>query len=96
MFSSNMEVLVNGSATLNFKVGRGLHQGDIMSPFLFLLVTEGLAGLMVNVTQLGEFQAFKVNEKVKFELMKFVDDTILVDEGSWRKLWNIKTVMCGF
>lgn len=46
VFNSSMFALVNGSPTADFNVARGLCQGDSLSPFLFLLVTGGLSGLM--------------------------------------------------
>lgn len=42
VFNSSMSILVNGSPSRDFKVERGLRQGDPQSPFLFTLVTEGL------------------------------------------------------
>jgi mannosylglycoprotein endo-beta-mannosidase len=46
IFTSSMSVLINGSPIDDFNVGRGLRQGDPLSPFLFLIAVEGLAGLM--------------------------------------------------
>ncbi|XP_058783793.1 uncharacterized protein LOC131658524 [Vicia villosa] len=41
VFNSSMLVLVNGSPTKVFDVHKGLRQGDLLSPFLFVLVAEG-------------------------------------------------------
>jgi len=46
--SSSVSVLVNGSPTREFIPTRGLRQGDPITPFLFLVVVESLAGLVRN------------------------------------------------
>ncbi|MCI14026.1 RNA-directed DNA polymerase (Reverse transcriptase) [Trifolium medium] len=45
VFAGNMSILVNGSATEEINIQRGLKQGDPLAPFLFLLVAEGLGGI---------------------------------------------------
>lgn len=67
-----------------------------MSPFLFLLVLEGLVGLIKNSIQLDEFQAFKVYENLYFEMLQFIDDTLILGEGCLKNLWSIKAILCGF
>lgn len=43
---SNLVVFVNGYPTQEISIQRGLKQGDPLLPFLFLLVVEGLSGLL--------------------------------------------------
>lgn len=43
--SARVSVLVNGSPSEEFGMGRGLRQGDSLAPFLFLIVAEGLNGI---------------------------------------------------
>ncbi|XP_058762006.1 uncharacterized protein LOC131635401 [Vicia villosa] len=69
VFSSWMSVLVNGSATRDFKVDRGLRQGDPLSPFLFVLAAEGLAGLVNKVLFAGEYCGYKMGRECVVDLL---------------------------
>ncbi|MCH91218.1 LINE-1 reverse transcriptase like, partial [Trifolium medium] len=54
IFDSLMSILINGSPTEDFKVERGLRQGDPLSPLLFLIVAEGLAGMMRRAVRIDD------------------------------------------
>jgi hypothetical protein len=87
---------VNGSPTEDFTVGKGLRQGDPLSPFLFLIVAEGLTGLMGKAVDNGVFNGYKVGNNLLFHTLQFADDTIIMGEGNWQNLWTIKTVLRSF
>ncbi|MCI30864.1 LINE-1 reverse transcriptase like, partial [Trifolium medium] len=80
VFQSSMSVLVNGNPTEDFKVGKGLRQGDPLSPFLFLIVAEGLTCLMRRAVDNNIFQGYKVSNNITFHTLQFADDTIIVGE----------------
>lgn len=90
VFKSLMSILVNGTTTSEFRVKRGLIKGDPLSPYIFLLVGEGLEKLVKNATNLGNFQCYHFNEDIHFALLRFADDAILISGGSWNNLWILK------
>ncbi|XP_058747152.1 uncharacterized protein LOC131640339 [Vicia villosa] len=71
-----MSVLINGSTTKDFFVEKGLRQGDPLSPFLFVLVTEVLTALMKKAISIGDFRAFKINDNVESNIFG-----VIVGEG---------------
>lgn len=60
--TSSVSILVNGSPMREFKVGRGLCQGDLLSPFLFHIVAEGLNVMFREVVQQGLYKGYQVGE----------------------------------
>ncbi|KAK2652364.1 hypothetical protein Ddye_012220 [Dipteronia dyeriana] len=57
--------LVNDSVCGYLKPSRGLRQGDLLSPYLFLICVEGLSQLIIKTKMSGDIAGFrKANERV--------------------------------
>ena len=92
--SATVSVLVNGSPTKEFKPSRGLRQGDPMAPFLFLIVAQGLAGLVKEATRKNLLSGIKVGgKKVDVYLLQFADDTLFVCESKVQNIMCIKAIL---
>ncbi|GKV49607.1 hypothetical protein SLEP1_g56348 [Rubroshorea leprosula] len=60
--TTEVSVLLNGSTTRQFKMQRGLRQGDPLSPFLFLIIAEGLNGIIKSAISHGLFEGITVGQ----------------------------------
>ncbi|GJV78901.1 RNA-directed DNA polymerase, eukaryota, reverse transcriptase zinc-binding domain protein [Tanacetum coccineum] len=58
--SSRASVLINASPTSKFSIQRGLRQGDPLSPFLFILVMEGLHCAISNAVNSSLIRGVKI------------------------------------
>ena len=56
--SATLSVLVNNNPTNEFPLEMGLRQGDPFSPFLFILVVEGLDALMFAMIENGPLKGY--------------------------------------
>lgn len=89
-----MSVLVNGSPTKEFSVGRGLQQGDPLSPFLFLIAAKGLSIMFKEAQTLGIFSGHLFPTRgLCISHLQFADDTLLVGEISYQNVWVIKSLL---
>jgi len=79
--SSSLEMLINVSPSHLFCASRGLWQGCPISPFLFLLVVEGLSKLVCATRDSSELKGVKVSLLKKLVHLLFVDDVFLFKEG---------------
>ncbi|GKV34438.1 hypothetical protein SLEP1_g42813 [Rubroshorea leprosula] len=95
--SSSVSVLINGSPTNQFPVSKGIRQGDPLSPFLFLIVAEGLNGLVSSAVEKQLYKGVAVgNEGVSVSHLQFADDTIFFGEASEDNIGVIKSIMRTF
>lgn len=94
----SFSVLINGRPRGKFKGSNGLRPGDPLSPFLFILVADGLGRLMEKAKLKGIFKGF-VAGKVKIEVLhlQFVDDTLFFakpDASNLMSLVRLLDIFC--
>ncbi|KAL0014160.1 hypothetical protein SO802_001229 [Lithocarpus litseifolius] len=76
--SVTYSILVNGEPRGLIHPSRGLRQGDPLSPFLFLLCTEGLHGLISKAASNGDIHGFSLCKRgPKLTHLFFADDCLL-------------------
>ncbi|GLU16530.1 hypothetical protein SLE2022_329610 [Rubroshorea leprosula] len=93
--TARVSVLVNGSPTEEFAMGKGLRQGDPLSPFLFLMVAEGLHGLVKKAEEEGLLQGIMVgNNGLAISLLQFADDTVILANSE--SIFTVKTILRWF
>ncbi|KAG8499231.1 hypothetical protein CXB51_005735 [Gossypium anomalum] len=75
-------VVLNGVPGMVFTPRRGLRQGDPLSPFLFLLCSEGLSTLLRLATEEGVLKGIKASRRVpQISHLLFADDCVLFGEA---------------
>ncbi|GKB61265.1 hypothetical protein Tco_0917451, partial [Tanacetum coccineum] len=81
---SKGSIIINGSPTDEFQFGRGLKQGDPLSPFLFLLIMESLHISFQRVVDAGMFQ-------LSVDVGVFVNLIAHVSFKYWRSLREVNS-----
>ncbi|GJR38800.1 RNA-directed DNA polymerase, eukaryota [Tanacetum coccineum] len=83
-------VLVNGSLTNEFKIKRGLRQGDPLSPFLFIIAMEGLHMLIENAMNVSRIKGIEIDGSgIVLSHLFYADDVIFIGEWSEENVSNI-------
>ena len=71
-------ILINGAPTSIIRPTRGIRQGEPLSPFLFLLCTEGLHGLITQSTLRGDIHGFSMSRRSpSLTHLLFANDSLL-------------------
>lgn len=87
-------ILLNGKPEGFFEVSRGLRQGDPLSPFLFIIMSEAL-GRSLDVSQrsnrLTGIQIIGGVEPCTHQ--QFVDDSIILGKGQLKEAKEIKNIL---
>ena len=76
-------ILLNGSHWGNIEVGKGLRQGDLLYPYLFIMVAKVLGCSFTKLVSIGYVKGIKHATSVEAKVLKqFVDDMFLFRESS--------------
>ena len=77
--SVSFRVLLNDTPTCPFVPSRGLRQGDLLSPFLFVICIEGFSTLLRKATKDGMIKRLKIGrEAPEMTHLFFADDSLLL------------------
>ncbi|XP_072060145.1 uncharacterized mitochondrial protein AtMg01250-like [Arachis hypogaea] len=76
--SASIFIMVNGAPSKPFKMERGLRQGDLLSPFLFVLVVDALNRMIGEAVRNRRIAPLLVGrDNIELSYLQFADDTIL-------------------
>lgn len=77
--SATYSILINGEPLGDIVPSRGLRQGDPLSPYLFLLRTKGLHGLMKKAAAMGDLRGVSLcRNGPKLTHLLFADNSIIL------------------
>jgi len=88
------KVRVNQRETDCFIPTRGLRQGDPLSPYLFLLVSEGLSSMLKGAESRGELQGVTVcREAPAVSHLLFADDSLILMQADKKNAEVLKNIL---
>ena len=83
--STNFYILINVEATNCISSDRGLRKGCPLSPFLFIMVMEGLSLCLGKRLLEGNLPSIKVSRLIIILHLLFVDDVLIMSNASLTK-----------
>ncbi|XP_071713547.1 uncharacterized protein [Rutidosis leptorrhynchoides] len=81
--SATKSILINGSPTQEFNIGRGVRQGDPLSHFLFILAAEGLNILTKAAVDHGLFKGVKIGVGVSSDEIEALANRMRCQAGKF-------------
>lgn len=94
--SPRFSISINGELAGFFKGNKSLHQGDSISPYLFIIVMEVLSKLLEQAVDEGKFRLHPKCSSPKLTHLLFADDLLVYSDGSRHYLTGISLVMNEF
>lgn len=92
--SVNFSILLNGEPKGSFAPQRGLRQGDPLSSYLFLLITEGLSSLLQDANARGTISGIKCTPaSSQVSHLLFADDCLIFCRADEINCVNLKRLL---
>ncbi|KAM2566578.1 hypothetical protein TB1_009061 [Malus domestica] len=92
--STSFSFIINGTPTGFIMLERGLRQGDPLSPYLFLLCTEGLSMLIRNGLERGAINGYRVSPAgTPITHLFFADDYVLFGKATTEETLGILNIL---
>ena len=80
-----------------FTSSRGIHQGDPLSPLLFVIVMEALSRMIDKASGVGLLSGFSVgreaSDPMRISHLLFADDTLIFCEASPNNLIDLRAIL---
>ena len=90
-------ILINGSPAGLFTSNCGIHQGNPVSPFLFILVTDVLSRLFLQKEVEGSLQGIKIARNYPpISHLMFVDDLVVFSRANHDDLATVQSCLSQF
>lgn len=92
--SVTYSVLINGEPTQTIHPSRGLHQGDPLSPYLFLLCFEGLHFLLQRAAKSRQIRGVSICKRgLRLTHLFFADDSLVFCKASLSECQRISELL---
>lgn len=92
--SPSYSILVNGKALWSHTTSRGLHQGDPLSPCLFLLCVEGFTSILEKAKLENQISGVSICKNApKITNLLFVDDSLLFCQSTQSEVVVISEIL---
>lgn len=87
-------VIINGQRYGQFNPSRGLRQGDPISPYLFLICSEGLSALIHQANTLNNITGVRASANgVMISHLLFADDSLVFCKAKKKEAQNLRIIL---
>nr|GFA79208.1 RNA-directed DNA polymerase, eukaryota, reverse transcriptase zinc-binding domain protein [Tanacetum cinerariifolium] len=91
--SARTSILINGSHTSEFSLKRGLRQRDHLSPFLFIIVMEGLHMALNDGIASNMFHEVRIGSNIHLSHLFYADDVSILSDWNQNDMKNITRIL---